>query len=70
LTPEPIHAAERLGVVLLKFVPQGRSATCRVAIVNTRGAIGLYEAIFIATILSLILLSARFLKVSRPADQS
>ncbi|MBC8267770.1 MAG: MATE family efflux transporter [Rhodospirillaceae bacterium] len=36
-------------------------------IANEGGAIGLYEAIFTATILSLFLLSVRFLKVSRRA---
>ncbi|NQU57831.1 MAG: MATE family efflux transporter [Rhodospirillales bacterium] len=34
-------------------------------IANGRGAIGLYEAVFTATILSLLMLSMRFLKVSR-----
>jgi len=39
------------------------------AIENGRGAMGLYEAIFIASILSLTLLSARFLRVSRNAGE-
>jgi multidrug resistance protein, MATE family len=40
------------------------------AIANRRGAMGLYEAISIATILSLLLLSIRFLKVSREPGSS
>ena len=35
------------------------------AIANGRGAMGLYEAVFTATILSLVMLSGRFLKISR-----
>lgn len=35
------------------------------AIVSERGALGLYEALLIATTMSMLLLSARFLKISR-----